>query len=141
MDCLIPGSGITIEVRTMKNPKRYRRQYGVPIFILFLIITFVAILVLALLAPVIAPVDLAATDLPNRLKDPMFRDPASPHLFGTDDLGRDLAIRVLYGTRTTIMISFSAVWRRPLPKRGGFLTTPLKKAAMDILRVNSVTAH
>ena len=109
MAYLIPESGTAIEVRVMKNPKRYRRQYGIPIFILFLIITFVAIMILSLLAPVIAPVDLAVTDLPNRLKDPVFRDPDSPYLFGTDDLGRDLAIRLLYGTRTTIMISFSGM--------------------------------
>ena len=42
-------------------------------------------------------------------KDSKFKDPTSPYLFGTDNLGRDVAIRLLYATRSTIMISFTGM--------------------------------
>jgi peptide/nickel transport system permease protein len=44
-------------------------------------------------------------DYPNRLKPPGFEG----HLFGTDDLGRDVFSRVLHGTRISLRIGFLAV--------------------------------
>lgn len=35
--------------------------------------------------------------------------PSAQHLFGTDDYGRDLFTRVIYGGRTSLMVGFSAV--------------------------------
>lgn len=75
----------------------------------FLMVTLAVIVITALLAPVIAPIDLGASDLTQRLKMPKFKDPTSPYLFGTDNLGRDVAIRLLYATRSTIMISFTGM--------------------------------
>lgn len=75
----------------------------------FLMVTLAVIVITALLAPVIAPIDLGASDLTQRLKIPKFKDPTSPYLFGTDNLGRDVAIRLLYATRSTIMISFTGM--------------------------------
>ncbi|MBW7883165.1 MAG: ABC transporter permease [Caldilineaceae bacterium] len=51
----------------------------------------------ALFAPVIAPYDPYAIDVKERLQPP-----SMAHFFGTDDLGRDLFSRVVYGARTTI---------------------------------------
>lgn len=51
----------------------------------------------ALLAPVIAPYDPYAIDVRERLIPPTWAHP-----FGTDDLGRDLFSRVIYGARTTL---------------------------------------
>lgn len=51
----------------------------------------------ALFAPVIAPYDPYDIDVRERLIPPNFTHP-----FGTDDLGRDLFSRVIYGARTTI---------------------------------------
>ncbi len=51
----------------------------------------------ALFAPVIAPYDPYAINVRERLIPPNFTHP-----FGTDDLGRDLFSRVIYGARTTI---------------------------------------
>ncbi len=89
------------------NPLRIRT--GIPPMILFLMVTFVMIVVFALLAPVLYPIDLGATKLIARLKKPMFVDPSSPYLFGTDNLGRDVYIRMIYATRTTILISFTGM--------------------------------
>lgn len=51
----------------------------------------------ALLAPLIAPYDPYAIEVRDRLIPPTWEHP-----FGTDDLGRDLFSRVIYGARTTL---------------------------------------
>ena len=51
----------------------------------------------AVFAPYLAPYDPYAIDVKDRLLPP-----SPEHLFGTDDLGRDMFSRVLYGARTTI---------------------------------------
>lgn len=58
-----------------------------------------ALLVLALLAPLIAPYAFDALDLARRRGAPSLR-----HLFGTDELGRDLLTRILYGARISLAI-------------------------------------
>ena len=64
-----------------------------------------AILVLAaLLAPWLAPFDPAAQDLPGRLTPP-----SRAHWLGTDDLGRDILSRVLFGARISLTVAVSVV--------------------------------
>lgn len=71
-------------------------------------LTVLAIIVLAvvitpcLLAPFVAPFD------PTALSIDRFAGPSGSHLFGTDELGRDLLSRVLYGGRLTITIATAA---------------------------------
>lgn len=86
-----------------------KKRWLIPPMILFLMITLVLIVLAALLASVLFPVDLAENDLVNRLAMPVFKDVSSPYLFGTDYLGRDMAIRLLYATRSTIIISFTGM--------------------------------
>lgn len=52
----------------------------------------------ALLAPVLAPYDPAATDILAAASGP-----TSAHWLGTDDLGRDVLSRLLYGTRLSLL--------------------------------------
>jgi peptide/nickel transport system permease protein len=59
---------------------------------------------LALLAPWIAPQDPAAINLPDRLLPP-----SSSHWFGTDELGRDILSRVIYGSRISMLVGGSVV--------------------------------
>ena len=66
-----------------------------------LIVVFV---ILALLAPWIAPRDPAAIDLPTRLDTP-----SSAHWFGTDELGRDILSRVVYGARISMLVGTCVV--------------------------------
>ena len=61
-------------------------------------------LVCALGAPWIAPYDPAHIDLPQRLTGP---SPA--HWFGTDELGRDLLSRVIYGARLSMLVGSCVV--------------------------------
>ena len=60
--------------------------------------------IFALFAPWIAPQDPAAINLPARL------DSSSPaHWFGTDELGRDILSRVIYGARVSMLVGGSVV--------------------------------
>src|SRR5688500_11660995 len=59
---------------------------------------------LASLAPFIAPWDPHRPDI-KKILDP----PSSAHLFGTDQLGRDVLSRMLYGARVSLAVGFVAV--------------------------------
>ncbi|WP_050614066.1 nickel transporter permease [Bacillus testis] len=61
-------------------------------------------LLLAFLAPLIAPYDFKGQELANRLKPP-----SSDHWFGTDDFGRDIFSRVVYGARISLWVGFFSV--------------------------------
>ena len=64
----------------------------------------------ALLAPLIAPYDPGAQDLLVRLHPPAWAAAGdSSHLLGTDQLGRDTFTRLLYGLRLDLRIAFIAV--------------------------------
>lgn len=69
-------------------------------------ILFLIFMLFVLLIPIIMPIDLGKIDLSSRLINPSFFDESSNYLFGTDQLGRDVFIRLFYATRTTILISF-----------------------------------
>ncbi len=62
------------------------------------------ILLLALIAPFIAPYDPDAIDVKTILLSP-----SASHLMGTDGLGRDVFSRMLYGARISLMVGFVAV--------------------------------
>lgn len=64
---------------------------------------FGAILLLALLAPVVAPYPPSAQNLSGGLQPP-----SAAHWFGTDQLGRDVLSRVLFAARTDLRIAISA---------------------------------
>ncbi|HTU02309.1 MAG TPA: hypothetical protein VMG58_10855, partial [Candidatus Sulfotelmatobacter sp.] len=53
-----------------------------------------AFLLITAVAPLLAPYDPVAADFGNVLSPPSW-----PHPFGTDDIGRDILSRVLYGSR------------------------------------------
>ena len=62
------------------------------------------IVLLALFAPLIVSYDPNTIDLMN----PFLSPGESGHIFGTDEVGRDLFARILYGGRTSVLISFGA---------------------------------
>jgi len=57
------------------------------------------LVITAIFAPFIAPYDPLETNPQRRLEDP-----SSEHLLGTDNLGRDIFSRLVYGTRIALMI-------------------------------------
>ena len=62
------------------------------------------LLAVALLAPWIAPADPASQNLPARLSAP-----SGSHWFGTDELGRDILSRTIYGARVSLLVAISVV--------------------------------
>ena len=62
------------------------------------------IVLIALLAPFLAPYDPLAIDVEHVLEPPSFRHP-----LGTDLLGRDLLSRMIYGTRVSLEVGLVAV--------------------------------
>jgi peptide/nickel transport system permease protein len=63
-----------------------------------------ALLLMAIFAPLIAPYD------PDEVQaGPPLQGPTRAHLFGTDDLGRDMFSRIVYGSRITLQIGTIAV--------------------------------
>lgn len=59
---------------------------------------------IAIFAPWITPFDYAAQDLMNGNAPPGW-----PHLLGTDQFGRDVLSRVIYGARTSLSVSATAI--------------------------------
>ncbi len=74
---------------------------GLVVFGLIIILT---LLFTALTADLIAPYDPYDQDLRSSLAQPN-----SKHWLGTDALGRDTLSRVIYGTRTSLMVGFIAI--------------------------------
>jgi len=74
-------------------------------------VTLVGIVVLlALLAPLLAPHDPYAQDLGRRLVPPIWHEKGTwTHAFGTDNLGRDYLSRVIYGARISLLIGVSVM--------------------------------
>ena len=68
------------------------------------LVIVIAFFALSTLTPLIAPYDPSAIDVDNILAPP-----SSKHLFGTDELGRDVFTRMLYGAGISLKVGFVAV--------------------------------
>lgn len=76
--------------------RRLCRQNPLAVISAFVI---VAVIILAASAPFLTPYREAQQDLLARLQKP-----SSAHIFGTDELGRDVFTRILYGARVSLVI-------------------------------------
>lgn len=66
--------------------------------------------ILAILAPWVAPHDPNAQDILTRLQPPAWEQGGTPdHLLGTDALGQDILSRVIHGARASLMVAFLVV--------------------------------
>jgi peptide/nickel transport system permease protein len=62
-----------------------------------------------LLAPLLAPYDPELPDLGSSMQPPWFAGGSSNHILGTDDLGRDILSRLIYGARVSLLVSLAVV--------------------------------
>jgi len=83
--------------------RRFVRTGGAPVGLVVLTV----VLVSAVFAPVVAPQDPAAQDILHRLGPP-FKD-GSGHLLGSDNLGRDVLSRLIYGSRVSLLVGATSV--------------------------------
>lgn len=73
-------------------------------------IILVAVLLVAIFAPQLAPHDPNAKDPKLRLKPPAWVEGSvEGHVLGTDTLGRDILSRVVYGARVSVSVGVAAV--------------------------------
>jgi len=97
-------SGLALEPGSTTAALRARLRDGWLIFaaspaaLVGLVIILLLVLT-GLLAPVIAPYDPYVQSLPDQLKPP-----SAAHWFGTDEFGRDILSRIIYGARVTVGI-------------------------------------
>jgi len=86
--------------KNFKKNKSAMTGFGIIIFLIFL----------AVFAPIITSYNPTIQDLGNRLLPPMWADGGSTqHILGTDDFGRDLFTRIIYGARISLMIGIISV--------------------------------
>lgn len=87
----------------------FARIRRVPLPVLIFIVILAVIVILAILAPWIAPADPSKQNLLGRLKPPGFQMRGITYWLGTDDLGRDLLSRVLYGAGVSLGVAILSV--------------------------------
>jgi peptide/nickel transport system permease protein len=86
----------------IRRPRIRLGKWAQPLGIIGAVIALAWVLI-AILAPVIAPYDPLSQELPRLLP------PGEGHIFGTDELGRDVFSRVLSGARVTIPLALLLV--------------------------------
>ena len=67
-------------------------------------ILLLAVILIAIFAPWVSPYDPREQKVINRLAPPQ-----SDHLLGTDDFGRDILSRIIWGSRTSLMVGLFSV--------------------------------
>jgi oligopeptide transport system permease protein len=72
---------------------------------LFSFVTMSVMVILVILGPLLSPFAIDQTDWYQLSAKPSF---SSGHIFGTDDLGRDLFVRVMYGGRISLTVGLVA---------------------------------
>jgi peptide/nickel transport system permease protein len=91
------------------------------------------VVVLAVFAPLLSPYDPNAQDLANVLQQP-----SRAHLLGTDDLGRDVMSRLVYGSRVSleagvVTVFFAVVVGLALGLLGGYAGGWIDEALMRLM--------
>ncbi len=68
------------------------------------LLVWILLIIMAIFAPIIAPYDPLEADY-----GAIRQAPGTAHLLGTDDLGRDILSRIIYGARITLVVSIASV--------------------------------
>ncbi len=85
--------------------RRFTRLFLGRGVVAFGVVIVLLLIFIAIFSPLIAPYDPYETSLRETLLPP-----SGQHLLGTDTLGRDILTRIMYGTRTSLMIGMVAIF-------------------------------
>lgn len=88
----------SLDILREQRQIRRERFFSSPGLVMGLTV-FILIVTAAIIIPAVANVDPNAMAIADRLKGPSLKHP-----FGTDEFGRDLMIRVLYGARVSLLV-------------------------------------
>jgi peptide/nickel transport system permease protein len=106
----IPGSATSVTTRAFPKGKERSwaelRSWMQPKFIVGGLIVC-TLIVVGVLSPWLAPYDPGKQALEAALKAPQWFD--GSHFLGTDNLGRDILSRVIYGARVSLLVAFAVV--------------------------------
>jgi peptide/nickel transport system permease protein len=89
-------------VGTRRRPRRRRLPWFSGTILVIFVITGV-------FAGLLAPYDPEQLDLAASMEPPWFAGGTSAHILGTDDLGRDVLSRLIYGARVSLLVSIAVV--------------------------------
>ncbi len=129
----------TLTLVTARERATRRRRF--PVLTIISASVLGLIVLASVLAPIVAPYDPAAQS-PDRLVGP-----GGAHLLGTDELGRDLLSRILFGGQLTIFIALGAtvlamllglVWGMAAAFLGGWLDELLMRLADTVMAIPQI---
>ena len=73
-------------------------------------VILVLLVLMAVAAPLLAPYNPEQVDIRNRLTPPMWFDGGTAaHILGTDNVGRDIVSRIVYGARISLFVGLATV--------------------------------
>jgi len=96
-------NNLLLVIREKYKTSLIRKVVSKPLGLIGFVLVIVVIMT-AIFAPFIAPYDPYVIDTANRLSGP-----SPEHLLGTDNLGRDLFSRIIYGSRIALIVSIPAI--------------------------------
>lgn len=100
----LAGENPAEQSRQASEFRRFVRVFFGRKVALFSSVLIVLVILVAILAPVLAPHDPFEQDLKQVLQLP-----STNHLLGTDQLGRDVLSRLIYGARTSLIVGIVSV--------------------------------
>ncbi|MDR3541558.1 MAG: ABC transporter permease [Desulfosporosinus sp.] len=113
MECSTAADSDSIDLRHSRprfyEVRRLAKKMVKDRLALYALIFLLLIFLSAALATLISPHDPTTGDIWSRLKPPSLAGGYSGHLLGTDQLGRDILSRLLYGGRVSLRIGFITV--------------------------------
>ena len=91
----------------IENPPSLVRRLGLdrPWIVILAAAYLVVVVLVAIFAPLMQPYEHTAQDLFEMRNPPVFLGGDWRYILGTDDLGRDVLSRVIYGTRVSVVIA------------------------------------
>ena len=97
-------TGISEAPPRINEWQRFRRVFFQRKVVLFGLIILILLLITAIFAPLLAPFEPNVINMGESLQQPSMQ-----HFLGTDRQGRDSLSRLIYGSRTALMVGFGSV--------------------------------